>query len=105
MLREFSERVANRVGALDWVAIATLIAEMIAGCLNDSKALASAISNPTGMQRVRLGLRCRQEFGWRNGGEVARVILAEAKTAQAAFPGASGDTSFEDAVLAEINAL
>lgn len=102
LLQKFSQRVASKVGALDWVSIATMIAEMIAGCMDNAKALGDAIDGPTGLQRLRLGLRSRKEFGWRDGGKVADAIASEAKSFRAEYAAGPDGLSFEDAVLAEV---
>ena len=105
MLKEFSECVAKKAGAIDWTVIATIIAELISGCLDSSDKLKAAIDSPNGLQRVRLGLRCRQAFGWREGPEVARTIISEAKAYRDARPSASEGVTFEDLVIAEVSAL
>lgn len=107
MLKEFSECVAKKTpGAIDWVVIATIIAELISGCLDSRDKLRAAIDGPTGLQRIRLNLRCRQEFGWREGPEIARLIVSEAKTFRDAKPvGAESGQTFEDLVIAEVAAL
>lgn len=104
LLKTFSEKVASRAGITEWIAIATMIAEMVEKCINKPSSLAGAIDSPSLREILSLRIRARREFGWKEGSKVADAILAEAKPFRNEYA-AAGGTAFEETVLQEVAEL